>query len=96
MLVTISRSRRGLVPFATPGKDHTAHRLSNCGLGQRGAVLCLYIAGAVFGIIALLLGELPVGPAYVIAGVLLLVVPVAVFLLEGAPYERQQRNALPH
>lgn len=96
MLVTISRSRRGLVPFATPGKDHTAHRLSNCGLGQRGAVLCLYIAGAVFGIIALLLGGLPVGPAYVIAGVLLLAVPVAVFLLEGAPYERQQRNALPH
>src|SRR5881396_3792007 len=28
-LVTISRSRRGLVPFAAPGKDHAAHRLSN-------------------------------------------------------------------
>jgi UDP-GlcNAc:undecaprenyl-phosphate GlcNAc-1-phosphate transferase len=25
-LVTISRSRRGLLPFATPGKDHAAHR----------------------------------------------------------------------
>src|SRR6266850_2432810 len=30
-LVTISRSRRGLLPFATPGKDHAAHRLSNLG-----------------------------------------------------------------
>src|ERR1700758_4984332 len=25
-LVTISRARRGLLPFATPGKDHSAHR----------------------------------------------------------------------
>ncbi len=38
-LVTISRSRRGLLPFAAPGKDHAAHRLSNLGLGHRGAVL---------------------------------------------------------
>src|ERR1700728_630051 len=28
-LVSISRSRRGFIPFTTPGKDHTAHRLSN-------------------------------------------------------------------
>src|SRR5580700_3711780 len=41
-LVSISRSRRGLLPFTTPGKDHTAHRLSNLGLHQRGAVLMLY------------------------------------------------------
>src|SRR6201998_1803189 len=38
-LVTISRSRRGLLPFTSPGKDHSAHRLANLGLGQRGAVL---------------------------------------------------------
>src|SRR5271168_2928877 len=38
-LVTISRSRRGLLPFATPGKDHAAHRLANLGMGHRGAVL---------------------------------------------------------
>src|ERR1700674_5042200 len=36
-LVTISRSRRGLLPFATPGKDHAAHRFANLGLGHRGA-----------------------------------------------------------
>src|SRR5246500_1232651 len=30
-LVTISRSRRGLLPFAAPGKDHSAHRLANLG-----------------------------------------------------------------
>ena len=41
-LVSISRSRRGLLPFTTPGKDHTAHRLSNCGLGTRRAVLVMH------------------------------------------------------
>src|SRR5579872_6002014 len=45
MLVTISRSRRGLIPFTTPGKDHTAHRLANLGWGQRGAVLGMYSLG---------------------------------------------------
>src|SRR6201998_2446875 len=53
-LVTISRSRRGLIPFATPGKDHAAHRLANLGLGQRGAVLVIYLVGAVRGAAALL------------------------------------------
>ncbi len=48
-LVTVSRSRRGLLPFATPGKDHAAHRLSNLGLGHRGAVLTLYLLGAIGG-----------------------------------------------
>src|SRR5438445_12013386 len=32
-LVSISRARRGLLPFAAPGKDHAAHRLANLGLG---------------------------------------------------------------
>src|SRR6202030_2032987 len=40
-LVIVSRSRRGLLPFAAPGKDHVAHRLANAGLGQRDAVLLL-------------------------------------------------------
>jgi UDP-GlcNAc:undecaprenyl-phosphate GlcNAc-1-phosphate transferase len=38
LLVIISRARRGLLPFASPGKDHTAHRLFNLGLGCRGAL----------------------------------------------------------
>src|SRR5438132_12704806 len=53
-LVTISRSRRGLLPFATPGKDHAAHRLSNLGLGQRSAVLVMYLIGATSGSLAIL------------------------------------------
>src|SRR5260370_38262722 len=53
-LVPISRARRGLLPFATPGKDHSAHRLANLGLGQRGAVLTIYLVGATTGGHALL------------------------------------------
>ena len=53
-LIIVSRLRRGLLPFSSPGKDHTAHRLANLGLGQRGAVLSLYFAGLVSGLTALL------------------------------------------
>src|SRR6267378_102753 len=89
-LVTISRSRRGLLPFATPGKDHVAHRLANLGLGQRGAVLTLYGLGGVFGLLALGVSRLPVGQGYALAALTLLAVLTAVAILERAPYERQQ------
>ena len=88
-LVTISRSRRGLLPFATPGKDHAAHRLSNLGLGHRGAVLTMYSVGAIFGILALLVSYLPIA---ISLGVLVLAVLAAfagIAFLERAPYEQQ-------
>jgi len=88
-LVSISRSRRGLLPFATPGKDHTAHRLAKFHLGQRGAVLVIYAFGILSGGLALFLSrhpfELPL--AFEIGlGVLAL---MAVILCECLPYERQ-------
>jgi UDP-GlcNAc:undecaprenyl-phosphate/decaprenyl-phosphate GlcNAc-1-phosphate transferase len=92
-LVTVSRTRRGLIPFATPGKDHTAHRLSNLGLGQRGAVLALYGTGAILGLLALALGVLPLSGAYVVAALAVLVSAAGVFSLESAPYERQRRDS---
>jgi UDP-GlcNAc:undecaprenyl-phosphate GlcNAc-1-phosphate transferase len=91
-LVTISRSRRGLLPFTTPGKDHAAHRLANLGLGQRGAVLALYSFGALSGGAAVLVTYLsPLGAlaAAIIAAVLL---AFGIALLERAPYEPQARN----
>jgi UDP-GlcNAc:undecaprenyl-phosphate/decaprenyl-phosphate GlcNAc-1-phosphate transferase len=88
-LVSISRARRGLLPFTSPGKDHTAHRLANLGLGHRGAVLVLYCLAVLFGSIALLIPHVSPGTAYVLAGILALCALVAVLLLEGAPYERQ-------
>jgi UDP-GlcNAc:undecaprenyl-phosphate GlcNAc-1-phosphate transferase len=92
-LVTVSRLRRGLLPFASPGKDHTAHRLVSLGLGQRTAVLLLYGAAVVLGVLGLMIPRLPVGMAYGAATVLALLGVLAIALLERAPYERQERLA---
>ncbi len=91
-LVTISRSRRGLLPFAAPGKDHTAHRLANFGFGQRGAVIGLYLLGAVSGSAALLVRYLSPRGAALTAIITATIVLVGVGLLERAPYERQNRK----
>jgi UDP-GlcNAc:undecaprenyl-phosphate/decaprenyl-phosphate GlcNAc-1-phosphate transferase len=90
-LVSISRSRRGLLPFTSPGKDHTAHRLSNLGLGHRGAVLVLYCLAALFGGLGVLAPSVSSGTAFGLAGFLLAAAVVAVVFLEGAPYERQAK-----
>jgi len=88
-LVSISRARRGLLPFTSPGKDHTAHRLSNIGLGHRGAVLVLYCQAILFGALGVIAPFLSPGLAYALAGVLLVAGLIAILLLESAPYERQ-------
>ncbi|HXT25053.1 MAG TPA: MraY family glycosyltransferase [Candidatus Eisenbacteria bacterium] len=92
-LVTISRSRRGLLPFATPGKDHAAHRLANIGLGQRGAVLTMYMVGAVSGALALLVSTFPISFALLSAVFAAALALIAITYLERAPYERQVRKA---
>ena len=89
-LVTISRSRRGLLPFATPGKDHSAHRLANLGLGQRGAVLVMYLLGVLGGSAALLVSYLSTWNAAVVALLVVALLLAAIAGLERAPYERQK------
>ena len=92
-LVTISRSRRGLIPFTTPGKDHTAHRLANLGWGQRGAVLGMYSLGVVTGGVAVLATYLSPAGALTVAVVALATTLAGVALLEQAPYEPQKRKS---
>ncbi|HME11280.1 MAG TPA: MraY family glycosyltransferase [Candidatus Acidoferrum sp.] len=94
-LVTISRSRRGFLPFTTPGKDHTAHRLANLGLGQRGAVLMLYMLGAFGGGTAVLIGYLSTRGALYVGLAAIAIILSGVSYLERAPYEKQSRNASP-
>jgi UDP-GlcNAc:undecaprenyl-phosphate/decaprenyl-phosphate GlcNAc-1-phosphate transferase len=94
-LVTISRARRGLLPFATPGKDHAAHRLSNLGLGHRGSVLSLYLLGAFSGATALLVSYLPSLGAAIVGLVTLTLIFAGVACLERAPYERQHKAEPP-
>src|ERR1700693_958511 len=91
-LVTISRARRGLLPFATPGKDHSAHRLATLGLGHRGAVLVMYLVGAVCGGAAIWVSYLSTTGAAVVGGIVLLLTLGAVALMERAPFERQRRQ----
>src|SRR5246127_1221521 len=88
-LVTISRSRRGLLPFATPGKDHAAHRLSNLGLGHRGAVLTLYCLGAVGGGAAVVVSYLSGQKSLFVGALAIAIILAGVAYLEHAPYERQ-------
>jgi UDP-GlcNAc:undecaprenyl-phosphate GlcNAc-1-phosphate transferase len=90
-LVSVSRVRRGLLPFTSPGKDHTAHRLSNLGMGHRGAVLAMYAWAIVCGVIALFIPNLSAPVTYTLIGVLVLVAMFAVFFLESLPYERQAK-----
>jgi UDP-GlcNAc:undecaprenyl-phosphate GlcNAc-1-phosphate transferase len=91
-LVTISRSRRGLLPFATPGKDHTAHRLANLPLGQRGAVLLMYGAGIFFGLIAVAINRIALTQVWSLAVFLILAALMAIVAFERMPYERQARR----
>ncbi len=94
-LVTISRARRGLLPFATPGKDHAAHRLSNLGLGHRGAVITLYLLGAIGGSAAVFVSYLSTRGALALGSLILGIILLGVVCLERAPYERQERKASP-
>lgn len=89
LLVVVSRARRGLIPFAAPGKDHAAHRLVNLGLGIGGAVIALYAVGALSGLLALAARRLTFWASLGLAGAVAIVVLAAIILLEGAPYERQ-------
>jgi UDP-GlcNAc:undecaprenyl-phosphate/decaprenyl-phosphate GlcNAc-1-phosphate transferase len=91
-LVSISRGRRGLIPFASPGKDHTAHRLANLGFRTKGAVLALYASGGVFGGLALLVMRVPLHHPLVLALGVAALLALVVFLLEHAPYERQRSS----
>lgn len=90
-LVTLSRLRRGLMPFSSPGKDHTAHRLSNLGLGHRGAVVAMYGLGVLGGAMALLVAYWRVAPSYALAGVLTLVALVGIAFFETVPFESQRK-----
>jgi UDP-GlcNAc:undecaprenyl-phosphate/decaprenyl-phosphate GlcNAc-1-phosphate transferase len=91
-LVTISRARRGLLPFAAPGKDHAAHRLANLGLGHRGAVVSMYFLGLLSGGAAVLVSYLHPLATVLVAVLASASVLGGVMFLERAPYERQAQK----
>jgi UDP-GlcNAc:undecaprenyl-phosphate GlcNAc-1-phosphate transferase len=89
-LITLSRLRRGLLPFLHPGKDHSHHRLFNLGLGQRKTVLLIYLLGIIGGFFSLLIYRLNTVMEFLIFGLLIIAGLVLLFLFENLPYERQE------
>lgn len=89
-LISISRSRRGMLPFTSPGKDHTAHRLSNRGLGHKRAVLGMYSLGLISGGIGLAISHLTYLETAVLCLFLASISAIAVIVLERSPYEDQR------
>lgn len=94
-LISISRSRRGLLPFTSPGKDHTAHRLSNLGLGQRGAVVTLYGLALCCGTLALLVSYIGALLGYLVTAALVACALLAISRLESVPFEHQAKLRKP-
>jgi UDP-GlcNAc:undecaprenyl-phosphate GlcNAc-1-phosphate transferase len=94
-LVSVSRLRRGLVPFTSPGKDHAGHRLANSGLGTRVSVLTMYAMGLGGGILAILATRLKSFSILMLAGALLLFLAGAIALMDYLPYERQDSRSTP-
>lgn len=81
-LVCISRLRRGKNPLTTPGKDHISHRLVRRGWTQREAVLLLYLAGCVFGGIAIFISVASIVTAYAVAGITFAAAVTAIIWVE--------------
>jgi UDP-GlcNAc:undecaprenyl-phosphate/decaprenyl-phosphate GlcNAc-1-phosphate transferase len=89
-LVSVSRLRRGLIPFTNPGKDHLGHRLANCGMGTRGSVVVMYTVAVICGSIALFCTQLTAGQVTAIALAALICLAVGIAALERVPFEHQQ------
>jgi UDP-GlcNAc:undecaprenyl-phosphate GlcNAc-1-phosphate transferase len=92
-LVSVSRLRRGLVPFSSPGKDHTAHRLVSLGLSERQAVGVLYGLGLVGGLAAWLVALFGPPAGIPVAGGMAVGAVAAIVWLERAPYEQQAASS---
>ena len=93
-LVVVSRARRGLNPFTTPGRDHVSHRLVTLGWTQREAVMFLYLVCGMLGMVSLFLMKATILEGYVVAGVVLLVALVMLVRLERIPLGGGQRPQL--
>jgi len=83
-LVVFSRLRRGLHP-ATPGKDHTSHRLVRMGFTQREAVMLLYLVGGMLGMVAVFITQADLIEAYLLGGIVLLAAVWGIWRLERVP-----------
>jgi len=85
-LVVISRLRRGLNPLTTPGTDHSSHRLTYAGLTRREAVLVLYVASFVLGLLAVFVTQATVAEGYLVGGLVSICGAIALWRFERLPF----------
>jgi len=97
-LVFISRLRRGLNPFTTPGQDHTSHRLVAMGLTQREAVLILYLIGGALGVAAMFITQANIVESYLVGGIIAIAGIIGLIQLEkrAAPSNPIQQGSNDH
>ncbi len=84
-LVVISRTRRGVNPLTTAGKDHVSHRIVAMGFTQREAVLILYLIAGVFGMGGLFITNADVLEGYALGLSTAAVCLYAIWRLEQRP-----------
>jgi UDP-GlcNAc:undecaprenyl-phosphate GlcNAc-1-phosphate transferase len=91
-LVILSRSRRGLNPLTSPGKDHVSHRLVAMGYTRREAVLICYLICAGLGVIALFITQASIIEGYVVGGVVALAGLWGLWRLEQVDFPGKERR----
>jgi UDP-GlcNAc:undecaprenyl-phosphate GlcNAc-1-phosphate transferase len=85
-LVTLSRLRRGLNPLTTPGRDHVSHRLVSAGMRRREAVLTVYVASFVLGLLAIFVTRASVVEGYIGGGVAAVLGLYGLWRMERPPF----------
>jgi UDP-GlcNAc:undecaprenyl-phosphate GlcNAc-1-phosphate transferase len=84
-LVTVTRLRRGVSPFAG-GRDHTSHRIVRLGLPVRAAVALIYTIGICLGMVAFVVSRIDRTSAYVLAAVVAILAVLSGVLLSVTPH----------
>jgi UDP-GlcNAc:undecaprenyl-phosphate GlcNAc-1-phosphate transferase len=84
-MVVLSRLRRGIPPW-TAGKDHISHRLVAAGMTPREAVLALYVACFLLGLLAIFVTQASIIEGYIVGGLVFLASLYGLWRLERPPF----------
>jgi len=89
-LITISRTKRGLIPFLHPGKDHVHHRLYNLSLSQPKTVLLMYFLGFLGGMFSVFIYRVELWISYTIFALIIITGLILIGIFEKLPYQKQE------
>lgn len=90
-LVTISRLRRGLNPFTSPGTDHSTHRFCLMGFSHKQVALLVYCISGIFGFFGVMIFYFPGIVGYSIFITALLLIASMIYFFEQL-YIRDEKS----